>query len=579
MARTVRNDGKTLHRRLIRVLRWLWRASSGFRGIWLLLLLLETLLPLAEVATAFLSRDMVDRAMERNTAGALRAALLFGCLLLIGLVLQVLISWISGRNTARCGHRLRLQLLNRLDRASWAETGHWHSGDLMTRMTGDVDVVADSLIEGVPKAVSTVVKIVASFGALLLFDPALAWVALLLGPLVGVAVRGGTNLLTDRTEQLLALRSRYMTHVQEWVRHLQLIRIFGYREKASERLETVQKDYLAGTDRMILAGSGMNAFFSVGFNVGYLLAFVWGVFRLAAGQITFGTLTAFVQLVVQVQEPFADAGTQFAQLLATAVCTERLQALEGDDASMAEPTALPMPDGPVGVRLERVSFAYDTDREIFSDIDLDIRAGQLTALMGPSGEGKTTLVRLLLALVRPVSGRVQMVPVGAETNAELTPEVPVGAETRGWIAYVPQDSGLMYGTVRDNLLMGNPRADDAMMEEALTASCAWPFLKETGGLDTEIGENGGGLSAGQMQRIALARALVRSCPLLLLDEATAALDTETEGLVLENLRRRVPGQTIVLITHRPSAAAFCDSVVRLENGVFQCGTGQEGVFA
>ena len=278
---------------------------------------------------------------------------------------------------------------------------------------------------------------------------------------------------------------------------------------------------------------------------------LWAV---CACAITFGVMTAFLQLVGRIQRPLADLARMIPTLVSSLTSAERLMELE---ALPTEPTgdAIRM-EGQAGIRFADVSFQYaDGDEEVITHLNEDFTPDSMTAILGETGAGKTTLIRLILALVKPTAGRVTI--YDAEREVEVSPQ------TRANLVYVPQGNTLFSGTIRDNLLLGRPDATDEELWEVLRVACAEFVLSLPNGLDTLCGEQGGGLSEGQAQRIAIARSLLRPGSILLLDEATSALDPETERRLLERLSETRAGRTMIFITHRPSVLEYCDRVLRV----------------
>ena len=293
---------------------------------------------------------------------------------------------------------------------------------------------------------------------------------------------------------------------------------------------------------------------SMGFSAGYLTAFLWGVFSIQGGAITFGVMTAFLQLVGRIQRPLADLARMIPTLVSALTSAERLMELE---ALPTEPTGDTIRmKGQAGIRFTDVSFQYaDGEEEVITHLNENFTPGSITAILGETGAGKTTLIRLILALVKPTAGCV--------TIYDDEREVEVSPQTRANLVYVPQGNTLFSGTIRDNLLLGRPDATDEELWEVLRVACAEFVLSLPAGLDTLCGEQGGGLSEGQAQRIAIARSLLRPGSILLLDEATSALDPETERRLLERLSETRAGRTMIFITHRPSVLEYCDRVLRV----------------
>ena len=297
---------------------------------------------------------------------------------------------------------------------------------------------------------------------------------------------------------------------------------------------------------------------SIGFATGYLVTFLWGVDSLQAGTITYGMMISFIQLVGQIQGPFRDMTRFIPVFISTITASERLMELEEmpleDDSD-----PITFTQG-AGVRLTDVSFHYkEGGRTILSHFSCDFPKGSTTAILGETGAGKTTLIRLVLALLKPTEGKVEMY--------DGNQAVKVSPRTRNNLVYVPQGNTLFSGTIRDNLLLGNPEATEEDMREALETACAGFVMDRPDGLDAICGELGAGLSEGQAQRIAIARALLRKGSILLLDEATSALDMQTEKQLLKNLSQREAGQTIICVTHRPAVMEYCTQVIEMKRSL------------
>lgn len=296
------------------------------------------------------------------------------------------------------------------------------------------------------------------------------------------------------------------------------------------------------------------------FSGGYLTAFLWGAVRLSTGSITFGTMTAFLQLVGKVQRPALDLSRLLPSFINALTAVERLIELEElpAETSGASQLFLQTPH----LQLKDVTFSYSTgDRPILNHFSCNFPAGSCTAVLGETGAGKTTLIRLLLALADPQEGSITLSPANITQSSLSTLEV--SPQTRSNFVYVPQGNTLFSGTIRDNLLMGNPHATEAEMLQALRTACADFVLSLPDGIDANLNEQGGGLSEGQAQRIAIARTLLRPGHILLLDEATSALDPETERQLIKNLRRDCTGKTFIFITHHPAVAEACEATIQL----------------
>ena len=291
-----------------------------------------------------------------------------------------------------------------------------------------------------------------------------------------------------------------------------------------------------------------------GFAFGYLTAFAWGIYGLDAGTVTFGTLTAFLQLVSQVQRPVVELSRQMPSFISALTSVERIDELSS--LPLEEQGSPVFLEDMAGVSLENVSFAYpDSEREVIKHFSHNFKPGSLTAVLGETGSGKSTLVRLMLALLQPAEGSIAL--YGGNHSVLASPL------TRCNFVYVPQGNSLVSGSLRDNLSLGNPSATDSQMWEALHTAAADFARQLPQGLDTLCGEMGAGFSEGQAQRIAIARGLLRPGSIVLLDEPTSSLDADTEQVLLERLQRSIQGKTLIIITHQEKTARLCNEVVRM----------------
>ena len=533
---------------------WLWRSSRGVRGGIFLSSVAGVMHVGVSMAFIWFSKNLVD-AVTQSPGESLIPGVVG---MVLCLVFQIAFSAIESRVTAktevRIKNRLRQNLFDSLMESRWDGKEAFHSGDTLNRMMDDVRTIAEALAKAVPSVIVAVVQFVAAFCFLFLMSPVLAWLIPGLMLLMFFFSRSYLSKMRRLNREIRQTEGDMHSMIQENLQHRVLIHTLEQEERQSGTLSNTQ-DMLYGqvlgrTDYSIRVRSFMQA----GFSTGYASAFLWGVFGIRAGTATFGMMTSFLQLVGQIQRPMMNLSRQFPYLVNSLTSVERLEELLAlPKEESGEPQRL---DGPVGVRIQDLTYAYpDATEAVFSHFSCEFTPGTLTALTGETGAGKSTLTRLVLGLLHPQSGSVTLYDSKTSFRASSL--------TRCNVVYVPQGNTLLSGSVRDNLLLGDPQADEEQMREVLHLAAADFVFALPDGLDTICGERGSGLSEGQAQRIAIARALLRKGGLLLLDEPTASLDAETEQTLLRRLSGHAHGRTMIIVTHRPAALELCNFIVHL----------------
>lgn len=522
------------------------------------ILLINVFGALMGVSTAIASKHAVDYAVagQLNMAGL--AGAIFAGLIVVNMLMKITESLLSVRISESFSNAMRQRFFKHLLETEWLPLSKYHSGDLLTRLTSDVNNITNCIVTVIPGIVALGVQLVASFLTLMYFEPKLAILAFLLGPFTIIFSRIWGRKLKYLHVKVQESESSYRSYIGESFQNFIMIKSFRLEENSKGALQGLHENrmkWILQRNRVTLVASNIMA---GGYWVGYFLAFGWGAVRLSQQAISFGTMTAFLQLVQQVQAPFMGLTRTFPQIIAMVASAGRLIELE---TMSTEKKARQVPYcEKVGVSFREVSYYYPDGKPILNKVTTEIMPGQLVALVGSSGEGKTTLLRLLLALLRPSEGRVYFTDsIGGRYEAS--------AATRDWVTYVPQGNTLFSGTIANNLRSGKTDATEAEMEIAARAACAWNFIEELPErLNTIIGERGHGLSEGQAQRIAIARAFLKKAPLMILDEATSALDTETEMNVLSAIKDLGYNCTCLVITHRRTALRICSRVLRIKEG-------------
>ncbi len=461
--------------------------------------------------------------------------------------------WVRNILGVRAQNLMQQRMLAHILQAEWHSRERHHSGDVLNRLEIDVATVVTFLTETLPNTLSVVLMFVGAFACMFVMDHTLAVLLVAIMPVFLAVSRIYVGKMRSLTRQVRDSDSHVQSAMQETVQHRMVVKTLEAGNDMVARLESTQSELRSNVVKRTVFSIFSNLVLNLGFAIGYLIAFLWAAVRMSAGTLTFGGMTAFLQLVNKIQTPARNLTKLAPAFVGVFTAAERLiELLEEPLEPQGEPQRM---DAPCGLLLKDVTYRYeDGTRNVIDRLSFDFAPGTCTAILGETGAGKTTIVRMLLALARPTSGNIYI--YNKVETRELT------ALMRCNFVYVPQGNTLMSGTIRDNLLLGKPDATETEMWEVISRSCA-DFVKALPlGLDTKCGEQGGGLSEGQAQRIAIARALLRNGSIMIFDEATSALDADTECRLLESLLHD-NRHTVIFITHRPAVLKYCTQTLRL----------------
>ena len=544
---------------------WLLRNTKGIRGDMLARIVAGVGRVSLGLLMVWLCKRFIDVTIRQGTTNDIILMIIALVAVVSGAILCRQAYYFLGiRDKAKQTTNIRLRIFSHLFRRQMFDQKEMHSGDVSSRLEKDIDVVSDATTSLFPDMSVTLIQLGGAFLLMQSMDARLAWALLLLTPLFLIVGKLIGRKMRMMTLDIRKQESVIQMLVQETMEHNAVLRSLESGDWITNRLDDMQQDLRGKINRRARFTVISRLLIGSSFSLGYIMAFIWGAMQLRSGEITFGVMTSFLQLVSQIQNPILQMLNMVPQFIQASASIDRLTELEQVEAeeettNLTNFTNLGSEDRQgLGVKVEDVSFKYaDGDREILTDFSFDFKPGSKTALMGHTGAGKTTLFRLLLALTKPNKGTM--------TVYDNQGQQAISEQTRSNFVFVPQGNTLMSGTIRYNLLLARPDATDDDLEEVLHTAMADFVLDLPDGLDTECGERGSGLSEGQAQRIAIARGLLRPGGILLLDEISASLDEATERELYRRLFAKYPGKTMIFITHRPVVCELCDQVIKLRS--------------
>ena len=537
------------------LLKWLWNAWRGNQLQAVLnasIGLLSVGVSLGHVWAMKRAIDVASGTVEGNLYWAVGV---MAVLILLDFALNIAGTWVRNILGIKAQNRMQQRMLDRLLRAEWKGRNHHHSADILNRLEFDVNNVVNFLTETIPSTLSVLAMFIGAFLYLFSMDKVLAVIVIGIFPMFLAVSKIYVGHMRHLTRQVRDSDSKVQSVLQETIQHRMLIKTLESDSAMVERLGNTQSELRHRVVRRTKFSVFSNMVVNFGFAFGYLMAFLWAAIRMSAHTLSFGGMTAFLQLVNRIQGPARNLTKLVPAFVSVFTAAERLMELE-EDPLEEQGTPIYI-KAPCGIRLQNVGYAYEDGggEKVIDGLSFDFKPGSCTAILGETGAGKTTLVRMILALVQPQDGKIEI--YHGSTHQALSPL------HRCNFVYVPQGNTLMSGTIRENLRLGKLDATDEEMLHALHVSCA-DFVNDLpDGLNTLCSEQGGGLSEGQAQRIAIARSLLRDRSVMLFDEATSALDPDTERQLLNNILS-AHDKTIIFITHRPAVIDYCDQTLKLE---------------
>ena len=548
------------------VISWLIGICKSQIGKIAVIIFTNTVGAAASIFYANFSKHIIDGAVVYHDKNYVIRYAVYLLLLIMGqLVLNLVGNSFIERSKGRMEMILKKHMLSEIMRKDYSKVSAYHTGELQNRMFNDVAIIADGLTTILPSFVFFMVKLVCAFAYLVVIDKIFALVFFVGGILVFFSVRVFRGTLKKLHKEVQRTEGVTRSFIQETIINLLVVKSFVVEDKIEDKTDELQdKNYKVKMKRRhfnIIANGGISATF----NLGYVFALAFGAFRLLSGGMTYGTVTAMLQLVNQVQAPFASLSGILPKIYSLVASGERLMEIcnlpDEEESNKSDVDIIATYDKLQSISFRDISFKYDRDI-ILDNTSLSIKKGDFVAIMGISGIGKSTLLKLLLGVFSVNGGSISL----KLSDGEIT----VDRHTRKLFAYVPQGNMLLSGTIRDNLTFINSGATDEEIEKAIKISCAKQFIDELPlGLETVIGEKGMGLSEGQIQRLAIARSLLSKSPVLLLDEATSALDEETEKQFLMNLKQ-LENKTCIIVSHKKAALEICNKYVQIVDSKIIC---------
>jgi len=547
-------------------LKFVYDQSKGFRVRLLWGLTLGILNIACGLLFIYISKGIVDIATGRAEGNLWVHVGYLATMLVLRLGVSSLRQWVNGRTHQRLVNAIRGRFFGMVLNSPWHGREELKSGDVMSRISEDLRVVVGCITGDIPAIILSFIQLLAASWFLFSLQPKLLLVLALILPFALALSKLYYKTTRRLTKQIRSEEADIQSHIQESVQNRALLLSLQRTGLMSDRLQTRQGQLFGTYSQRLRFSIRTRLLIQAGFSVGYYTAFVWSAYGLMNGSVTYGMMTALLQLVAQVQNPILDLSTLFPAIVQATTAADRLQELTPTETSVvpqSHHSSLDEKDSPKGLLLSKVCYRYpDGGEDVLHDFTYTFAPGSSTAIVGPTGSGKSTLIRLLLGLLQPDSGTIELLnPDGSPVPSSSSVD---SMERASSICYVPQGNSLLSGTIRDNLLLGNLDATEEEMHDALRRASALFVCDLPMGLDSPCGEKGSGLSEGQAQRIAIARALLQPGSILIMDEASSALDPDTERQILEELQQQQLGKTLIWVTHHLVVREYMQNWLRVD---------------
>lgn len=541
--------------------RWIFGYSRKYKWAILFYMLLGIVSSTLGLGASVASKYMIDIIINKKIGKLGILALIMGFSTLFSLVFSSIVSRMSLKISIYVNNDMQADIFEKIIDAEWLSLNGYQNGDLLNRFNSDIGTVANNAINWLPNLVINVYTFIATFFVILYYDATMAWIAFLSAPFLMLSSRYLMRRMREYKKKVLEMNSSMMSFETETFYNFDTIKSFGAAEHYVGKLKEWQEKYKKYNLEYNMFSIKTNIWLTTLTTLVSFAAFGYCLFRLWTDAISYGTMTLFLQQRSKLSGNFNSLVSIVPGMLNSAVSAHRVREIVELPREQHDPEAAKrlekLADQGITVRMRNVNFSYVEHHRVLTDSDFLAKPGEIVALVGPSGEGKTTMLRMILGLIHPDSG--EAVLIGGDGR-----EVKMNADVRCLFSYVPQGNTMLSGTIAENMRLAKEDAADDEIVEALKIACAWDFVEKLeNGIYGKLGERGRGVSEGQAQRLAIARAVLRDAPVLLLDEATSALDVETERNVLRNIIRHRPNKTCIVSTHRPSVLNMCQRVYRV----------------
>ena len=528
--------------------------SKGYERNILYLTFLKSIISLSAIIIALLTKNIVDSAIERD----LNTTFKLGIIVVLFLMFRLFLSKYTGVYSIRISETmfndLQYRTIESYYNNQWLFMSKYKTGDLLTRSGNDVSKLTGIYLNTIPNIISLLIQLIVAYIILSRYDTLIAFIAFILGPATFIISWVLGHKLKELQEEILTSVSELNSYINESIKNMDIIQAFNIKKDAQTKLKYHQDNKKKIVFKKALFSAIAKGVIDLGFTFGFLGATLIGAFKLYNGLITFGTFTAFSQLVSYIQSPIYGLSRTLPSIISVLSSVERI--IEFNDYETLDPEILIDKETITSLSFNEVSFQYVDNEKIIDNITFNIPTDKVVGLIGTSGEGKTTLLRLIMSLIKPSTGNIEIRTSNGKHN--------ISESTREYFSYVPQKNSLFSGTILDNLLLVNSKATQEEIDQVLKISCCYDFIdKLPNKLESNINDRVNGLSEGQTQRVCIARALLKDAPFIVLDEATSALDIDTEKQILYNIAHSVPKKSLIIVTHKERILTYCDSVYQL----------------